>query len=124
MCIFGHFRPNIGIFGNRNRIFGPKKVKFGPICAFLVILGQILAFLAHFVPRPRPDQKTMRTRRLCVFVLYVGTKTLVVARGLYLARHLFNLYYLNFKGKNVNISDRFDESEILFRFANRCRSDN
>ena len=93
MCIFGHFRPNIGIFGS-------------------------------FRPTPAARPKNNANKVLCVFVLYVGTKTLVVARGLYLARHLFNLYYLNFKGKNVNISDRFDESEILFRFANRCRSDN
>ena len=59
-----------------------------------------------------------------LFCALLAGRLVVVARGLYLARHLFNLYYLNFKGKNVNISDRFDESEILFRFANRCRSDN
>ena len=32
------------------RIFGPKTAKIGQKYAFLVILGQILAFLAHFVP--------------------------------------------------------------------------
>ena len=32
------------------RIFGPKTAKFGPKYAFLVILGQIMAFFAHFVP--------------------------------------------------------------------------
>ena len=31
------------------RIFGPKMAKFGPKSAFLVILGQILPFFAHFV---------------------------------------------------------------------------
>ena len=31
------------------RIFGPKTAKFGPKSAFLVILGQILPFFAHFV---------------------------------------------------------------------------
>ena len=35
------------------RIFGSKPAKFGPKYAFLVILGQILAILAHL------DQKTM-----------------------------------------------------------------
>ena len=37
-------------------IFGPKRAKFGPIYAFLVILGQILAFLAHFIPCPAKKQ--------------------------------------------------------------------
>ena len=32
------------------RIFGLKTAKFGPKYAFLDILGQILAFFAHFVP--------------------------------------------------------------------------
>ena len=31
------------------RIFGPKPAKLGPKSAFLVILGQILPFFAHFV---------------------------------------------------------------------------
>jgi hypothetical protein len=31
------------------RIFGPKMAKFSPKSAFLVILGQILPFFAHFV---------------------------------------------------------------------------
>ena len=34
----------------RIRIFGLKTAKFGPKLAFLVILGQIFVFLAHFVP--------------------------------------------------------------------------
>ena len=34
------------------RIFGPKTAKFGPKSAFLVILGQILAFLVHMMPSP------------------------------------------------------------------------
>ena len=33
----------------RIRIFGPKRPKFDPKSAFLVILGQILPFFAHFV---------------------------------------------------------------------------
>ena len=32
------------------RIFGQKMANFGPNYAFLVILGKILAFFAHFVP--------------------------------------------------------------------------
>ena len=38
------------------RIFGPKMAKFGPKYAFLVILGQILAFFAHFVQCPTKKQ--------------------------------------------------------------------
>ena len=34
------------------RLFGPKTAKFGPKSAFLVILGQILPFFAHFVQCP------------------------------------------------------------------------
>ena len=34
------------------RIFGPEMAKFGPKSAFLVILGQILPFFAHFVQCP------------------------------------------------------------------------
>ena len=52
----------------KKRIFCPKTTKFGPTLAFLVIFGQALP--AHLVP--------------CWLV--------VVARGLYLARHLFTLY--------------------------------
>ena len=39
----------------KNTIFGPKMAKFCPKFAFLVILGQILAFFAHFV-REQLDQ--------------------------------------------------------------------
>ena len=54
----------------RIKIFGPKTIKFGLNLAFLVILGHILAFLAHFVPRR--TKKTMRTRCLGGFyVLWV-----------------------------------------------------
>ena len=38
--------------------FDPKTAKFGPKCAFLVILGQILAFSALFVPCPTKKQPT------------------------------------------------------------------
>jgi len=38
------------------RIFGPKTAKFGPKSAFLVILGQILPFFAHFVQCPTKNQ--------------------------------------------------------------------
>ena len=38
------------------RIFGPKMAKFGPKSSFLVILGQILAFLAHVVQCPTKIQ--------------------------------------------------------------------
>ena len=46
-----HFWPNITYLLTpiKIRIFGPKTAKFGPKYAFLVIFGQILAFLAHFV---------------------------------------------------------------------------
>ena len=43
-----------------NRIFGPKTAKFCPKYAFLVILGQILAFLIRLFPCQ--TSKTMRTR--------------------------------------------------------------
>ena len=114
------------------RIFGPKTAKFGPKSAFLVILGQILPFFAHFVQWPTKNNVYKVPR--WVF-RYVGNKTydssskkkdflpqndkiwpklgifgwygpghagffgallvgrlVVVARGLYLARHLFTLW--------------------------------
>ena len=37
-------------------IFGPKTAKFGPKYAFLVNLGQILPFFAHFVQFPTKNQ--------------------------------------------------------------------
>ena len=55
-----------------NKIFGPKKARFCPKYAFLVILGQILAFLAHLMPCP--NKKTTQTRCLGIF-WYMGTKT-------------------------------------------------
>ena len=61
-------------FSSKKRIFCPKTSKFGPKLAFLVNLGQ--AMQAYSVP-------------CCGSV---GC----VARGLYLARHLFTLYYDNF----------------------------
>ena len=115
------------------RLFGPKTAKFGPKSAFLVILGQILPFFAHFVqcwpknnvnkvPRwvfryvgnktfdfsskkkdflPKNDQIWPKIGIFGQFgpghaglfsALLVG-RLVVVARGLYLARHLFTLYY-------------------------------
>ena len=121
------------------RIFGPKTAKFGPKSAFLVILGQILPFFAHFVQWPTKNNVNKVPR--WVF-RYVGNKTfdfsskkkgffapkrpnlaqnwhfwsiwpghaslfsallvgrlVVVARGLYLTRHLFTLYYYDYNGK-------------------------
>ena len=54
------------------RIFGPKTAKFGPKFAFLVILGQILSFLAHLVPCPTKKQCEQGAQ---VFSRYVGIKT-------------------------------------------------
>ena len=111
------------------RLFGPKTAKFGPKSAFLVILGQILPFFAHFVQWPTKNNVNKVPR--WVF-RYVGNKTfdfsskkkgffapkrpnlaqnwhfwsiraalfnallmgrlVVVARGLYLARHLSTLW--------------------------------
>ena len=56
----------------KKRIFCPKTTKFGPKLAFLVNLGQ--AMQAYSVP-------------------LVG-RLVVVARGLYLARHLFTLFII------------------------------
>ena len=36
--------------------FGQKTAKFGPNYAFVIILGQILAFLSHFIPCPTKKQ--------------------------------------------------------------------
>ena len=109
-------------------IFGPKTAKFGQKYAFLVILGQILAFFAHFVPCLTKKQceesawggfYVMWVAKLLIFpvkirifcprttkfgpklaflpglagssgALLVG-RLVVVARGLYIARHLFTL---------------------------------
>ena len=54
------------------RIFGPKTAKFGPKSAFLVILGQILPFFAHFV-QCWPKNNVNKVPRW-VF-RYVGNKT-------------------------------------------------
>ena len=54
------------------RIFGPKTAKFGPKSAFLVILGQILPFFAHFV-QCWPKNNVNKVPRW-VF-RYVGDKT-------------------------------------------------
>ena len=109
------------------RLFGPKTAKFGPKSAFLVILGQILPFFAHFVQWP--TKNNVNKVRRWVFC-YVGNKTFDFSskkrifcqkrpnfaqnwhfcpllahlvpcwwvgwglwRGLYLARHLFTLWY-------------------------------
>ena len=44
------------IVRNQPLFFVRKTAKFGPKYAFLVILGQILAFFAHFVPCPTKNQ--------------------------------------------------------------------
>ena len=64
------------------RIFGPKATKFGPKYAFLVILGQILAFLAH-VSNARPKYNVNKVLRW-VFC-YVGNKLLIspVEKGIF-----------------------------------------
>ena len=54
------------------RLFGPKTAKFGPKSAFLVILGQILPFFAHFVQWPTKNNVNKVPR--WVFH-YVGNKT-------------------------------------------------
>ena len=54
------------------RFFGLKTVKFGPKYAFLVILGQILPFFAHFVQCPTKNNVNEVPR--WVFS-YVGNKT-------------------------------------------------
>ena len=54
------------------RIFGPKTAKFAPKSAFLVILGQILPFFAHFV-QCLTKKKSNKVPRW-VF-RYVGNKT-------------------------------------------------
>ena len=119
--------PKLSLTPLKIRIFGPKAAKIGPKYAFLVILGQILPFFAHFV-QCTPKTNVSKVPR-CVFH-YVGNKTfdfsskkrifcpkttqfgpklaflsiagsfggllmgwlVVVARGLYLARHLLTLY--------------------------------
>ena len=43
-------------YSHKERDFGPKTAKFGPKYAFLVILGQILPFFAHFVHYPTKNQ--------------------------------------------------------------------
>ena len=53
-CLGGFFImwvPKLLLTPVKIRIFGPKTAKFGPKYAFLVILGQIFAFFAHFVQR-------------------------------------------------------------------------
>ena len=47
------------------RNFGPKTAKFGPKSAFLVILGQILPFFAHFVQCPTKNNFEL------IFVMWV-----------------------------------------------------
>ena len=54
------------------RLFGPKMAKFGPKSAFLVILGQILPFFAHFVQWPTKNNVNKVPR---LVFRYVGNKT-------------------------------------------------
>ena len=49
--------PKILLTPVKIRIFGLKPAKFGPKYAFVVNLGQILAFFAHFVPCPTNNQR-------------------------------------------------------------------
>ena len=51
----------------RTRVFGPKPAKFGPKYAFLVILGQIMAFLIHLVLCPTIE--IIRTRCVGGFLI-------------------------------------------------------
>ena len=51
------------------RLFGPKMAKFGQKSSFLVILGQILAFLAHIVQCPTKNNADKLLR--CFFVMWV-----------------------------------------------------
>merc|ERR1711873_90559 len=44
--------PKLLLIPIKIRLFGPKMAKLGPKSAFLVILGQILPFFAHFVQCP------------------------------------------------------------------------
>ena len=48
--------PKLLLTPKKIRLFGPKMAKFGPKSAFLVILGQILPFFAHFVQCPTKNQ--------------------------------------------------------------------
>ena len=48
--------PKLLLIPIKIRNFVPKKAKFGQKYDFLVILGQMLAFLAHFVPCPTKKQ--------------------------------------------------------------------
>ena len=124
--------PKLLLIPLKIRLFGPKMAKFGPKSAFLVILGQIMPFLAHFVqcltknnvnkvPRwvfryvgnktfdfsskkkdflPKNDQIWPKigifgqfgTGHAGLFGALLVGRLMVVARGLYLARHLFTLY--------------------------------
>ena len=103
------------------RLFGPKMAKFGPKSAFLVILGQILPVLSNARPKNNVNKvprwvflfvgnktfdfsckKKDFLPKIGIFgqfwpghaglfsALLVG-RLVVVARGLYLARHLFTL---------------------------------
>ena len=64
--------PKLLLTSIKIRIFGPKTAKFGPKSAFLVILGQILPFFAHFVQCPKKNNVNKVPR--WVFC-YVGNKT-------------------------------------------------
>ena len=47
------------------RIFGPKTAKFGPNYAFVIIYGQMLTFLAPFVPCPTNKAPNELARPIC-----------------------------------------------------------
>jgi hypothetical protein len=48
--------PKLSLTSIKIMIFGQKTAKLGPKFAFLVILGQILPFFAHFVQCPTKKQ--------------------------------------------------------------------
>ena len=60
--------------------FGPKTAKFNPKYAFLVVLGQILAFFAHFVPMFHARPKTNANKVPGWVFRYVGNKTFDFSR--------------------------------------------
>ena len=73
--------------------FWPENGQIGTKYAFLVILGQILAFLVHFgaIPDKKNINKTVIFAPKYAFLAHLLPCWLVVVgRGLYLARHLFN----------------------------------
>ena len=88
-------------FSSKKRIFCPKTTKFGPKLAFLVNLGHAGLFGALLVGR-----------------------LVVVARGLYLARHLFTLlkYTDEFTESMHSQLRQFEESHHYKNLKFECKS--